>query len=106
MRNYAKKHQKEVVDQQIETIDYDVNTSKASKILITIISILFILILISGFTGFMSGLMLPVVGVLFMVGGFLSGLVVEKSISKVFKDFLIGMSNLLPGVILILMLCR
>ena len=103
LRNYAKKHQKEVVDQQIETIDYDVNTSKASKILITIISILFILILISGFTGFMSGLMLPVVGVLFMVGGFLSGLVVEKSISKVFKDFLIGMSNLLPGVILILM---
>jgi len=103
LRGYSKRHQKEVPEQQINTNDYDVNTSKASKILIAIISILFVLILISGFTGFMSGLMLPVAGVLFLVAGLLSGLVIEKSISKVFKDFLIGMRDLLPAVLLILM---
>ena len=68
-------------------IENSVDVSTAAKILISIIGAMFVLILISGLTGFMSGLMLPVVGVLFLLSGILCGIVVEKSFKKVLWIF-------------------
>lgn len=103
LRRYTKTHQKEVIEQNINTINYDENTSKASKISILMLAILFVLILFSGFTGFLSDLMLPIVALLFLLTGLLSGLIVERNIFKVFKDFLIGTKDVLLGVPLVLM---
>ncbi|TGG87875.1 YfcC family protein [Geotoga petraea] len=100
---HVRKNHSEAVVQEMETSHFDKNVSKASKVLASIIIILFVLILISGFTGFMSGLMLPVSGILFLIAGILSGLIIEKNILKVLKDFVLGMKDVLPGVLLILL---
>ncbi|PNR92848.1 YfcC family protein [Petrotoga sp. 9PWA.NaAc.5.4] len=103
MIQYTKKHEHKVVPQKDDILDYNKDVSKASKVLILIISILFLLILISGFTGFMSSMMLPIAGVLFLLAGLISGYVIEKNIMKVIKDFFKGIIPILPGVVLILM---
>jgi uncharacterized ion transporter superfamily protein YfcC len=100
---HVKKNHSEAVIQEMETSHFDKNVSKASKVLTSIIFILFVLILISGFTGFMSGLMLPVSGVLFLIAGILSGFIIEKNILNVLKDFFLGMKDVLPGILLILL---
>jgi uncharacterized ion transporter superfamily protein YfcC len=100
---HVKKNHSEAVIQEMETSHFDKNVSKASKVLTSIIFILFVLILVSGFTGFMSGLMLPVSGVLFLIAGILSGFIIEKNILKVLKDFFLGMKDVLPGILLILL---
>ena len=100
---HVKKNHSEAVIQEMETSHFDKNVSKASKVLTSIIFILFVLILVSGFTGFMSGLMLPVSGILFLIAGILSGFIIEKNILKVLKDFFLGMKDVLPGILLILL---
>jgi len=107
MTTYVRKHQKQVTTQPTQIgnseIENSVDVSTAAKILISIIGAMFVLILISGLTGFMSGLMLPVVGVLFLLSGILCGIVVEKSFKKVLLDLFFGIKDALPGVVLILM---
>lgn len=77
--------------------------NKALKWFGCMIILIFIFIISSSFIDGLSDFSLPVVALLFLIGGVGSGFLAGDSFKKVFKNFLKGSLAIAPGVILILM---
>ena len=65
------------------------------------LSIAFVCLILIASIRAISDYAIPILAVLFLVGGLVSGLLVSQNKSKVFKDFLLGMVSMLPAVFLI-----
>ncbi|MBN2797473.1 MAG: YfcC family protein [Clostridia bacterium] len=97
---YAKK----IESKESEVIKYDKKGSKkAVHWFIVWMSVLILLILLSPFVSWISSYNLPIIGLVFLIAGFGSGLKSNYNLKETLKFFLKGAGSLLPGVILILL---
>lgn len=79
------------------------NARKASISFITCIALVFIILFLIPFFSTLQDYSLPLVGIIFLFGGIISGFVGGLKSKEVFKTFISGASALAPGIILILM---
>ncbi len=91
--------------EKLKNMDFDVckNTGdeKAFKTYLVFLSIAFIVLILIASIRAISDFAIPILSVVFLVGGIISGLKVSIDKKKVFKDFLSGAISMLPAVFLI-----
>ena len=83
------------------SLEQNINDKKAFKPYAIFLSIAFVILILIASIRAISDFAIPILAVVFLVGGIVSGLVVSDSKKKVFKDFLSGMASMLPAVFLI-----
>lgn len=109
LRMYAKKTEKKSsksIDESIkEYAKYanDKKLNKAVKWFASMIIALFLLLISGSFIDGISDIALPLVGVVFFIGGVGAGLFAGLGIKKTFKVFAKGALDIAPAIILILM---
>jgi uncharacterized ion transporter superfamily protein YfcC len=79
------------------------NLPKAFRIFTTFLIIIVLFIVSGFFVEFLSSITLPLVAVLFLIGGLASGYASKYSQKGLFKDWINGLTGIAPSVILILM---
>ncbi len=84
-------------------INDSTNAKRASVSFVSTILLVFILLISMPFIKGLQDYSLPVVGVIFLLGGLISGYRGGLKSKKLFKSFIEGASSLAPGIILILM---
>ena len=91
--------------EKLENIDFnldkDVKDGKAFKAYAIFLSIAFVILILIASVRVISSYAIPILAVVFLVGGIVSGLIVSEEKKKVFMDFLSGMVSMLPAVFLI-----
>jgi len=91
--------------EKLENIDFnldkDVKDGKAFKAYAIFLSIAFVILILIASVRVISGYAIPILAVVFLVGGIVCGLIVSESKKKVFVNFLSGMFSMLPAVFLI-----
>jgi uncharacterized ion transporter superfamily protein YfcC len=79
------------------------NLPKAFRIFTTFLIIIVLFIVSGFFVEFLSSITLPLVAVLFLIGGLASGYASKYNEKGLFKDWINGLTGIAPSVILILM---
>jgi uncharacterized ion transporter superfamily protein YfcC len=79
------------------------NLPKAFRIFTTFLIIIVLFIVSGFFVEFLSSIALPLVAVLFLIGGLASGYASKYNEKGLFKDWINGLTGIAPSVILILM---
>lgn len=109
LRNYAKKTEQIGLEQksaEIKEYEHHAKNKKLNRAVIWFVSMLGVLflVLISGsFIDGISDIALPLVGVVFFVGGVGAGLFSGIGVKKTFSTFLKGALEIAPAILLILM---
>lgn len=75
--------------------------NKVFKTYLVFLSIAFIVLILIASVRAISDFAIPILSVVFLVGGLASGFIVSEDKKKVFKDFLSGAISMLPAVFLI-----
>lgn len=95
--------QKQKYNQNIKNDIENPNLPRAARIFTGFLIFILIFIISGFFIEFLSAITLPVVAILFLIGGLLSGYVSKYSNGTLLKDWLQGLLGIAPSVILILM---
>ena len=109
LRNYAKKIEKSNIaekDNMIKEYESHANDKKLNRAVVwfaSMIVVMFALLISGSFIKGISDIALPLVGLIFFVGGVGAGLLSGIGVKKTFGSFLKGALEIAPAIILILM---
>ena len=95
--------QKQKYNQPVKQDEENPNLPKAIRMFTIFLAIILLFIISGFFIEFLSLITLPVVAVLFLIGGLLSGHASKYSEGTLLKDWMQGLLGIAPSVILILM---
>ena len=90
--------------EKLENMDFNIEQScdgKAFKAYSIFLGIAFVILIVIASVRAISDYAIPILAVVFLVGGIVSGLVASEEKKKVFKNFLSGAVSMLPAVFLI-----
>ncbi len=82
-------------------IDQNSGDGRVFKTYAIFLGIAFVVLILIASISAISDFAIPILSIVFLMGGLLSGLIVSDSKKKVFKDFLSGAVSMLPAVFLI-----
>jgi uncharacterized ion transporter superfamily protein YfcC len=102
---YAHKNVKNmgnVAEQKLD-IDNIINAKRSSIVFISILFALFAWVFLTSIVRSLADYTMPVLALLFLIGGIISGIVSKMGTKKILKSLLDGALGVAPGVLLILM---
>jgi len=102
---YARRHAKEIgeSDSSEPNVSDKAGAKKALIVFIVMIGSLFLWVAVTSVARSLADYTMPVLALLFLAGGIISGAVSKMGSKKIFKSLLDGLIGVAPGVLLILM---
>jgi uncharacterized ion transporter superfamily protein YfcC len=102
VRRYAKKVDTNIVS-DIRVFDQKMADPRAVRFFLAVMSIMLATVLASPFVPFIQGIVLPLIGLFFLIASFGSNLMMDIKIKDIMKNWLNGAKAMSPGIVLILL---
>jgi uncharacterized ion transporter superfamily protein YfcC len=102
VRRYAKKVDTNIVS-DIRVFDQKMADPRAVRFFLAVMSIMLATVLASPFVPFIQGIVLPLIGLFFLIASFGSNLIMGIKTKDIMKNWLNGAKAMSPGIVLILL---
>jgi uncharacterized ion transporter superfamily protein YfcC len=102
VRRYAKKIDTDIIS-DVRVFDQKMADPRAVRFFLVVMSIMLATVLASPFVPFIQGIVLPLIGLFFLIASFGSNLIMGIKTKDILKNWLNGAKAMSPGIVLILL---